>query len=229
MHRLVEIYKQNMKLEEESRIIGNKGKTLINRCKEALKIIKKEFPDDDFSADKLKNHIQEMEDHFANHGYINAVDYNLDARIDIHMVIRNNNLFGKKNGWLLCHKKGKSEYHYLEDDKPICGITEYKRTEGEPSWNLMLDWACKKCLQELFKLRIQGILKDEPRVPRNFSSSLMGYGIDVERNKGWFKLVNNEYDVESDKRKQKIILKEKDPGYGKMTQKEYKKRFENLG
>lgn len=193
MHRLVEIYNDNKKLEVESaEIKGHKAKLLINRCKEALKIMKKDFKDEEYHIEELSKHIQQMENVLAKFNFIRAVDYNLDARIDIHLVIRNHNLMEIKDGWVLIYikKDRKSKQHYLENGIAVCGVKELPEIEKEPNWNLVKGFECKKCVK-FIQDKIQKEADDDGNSELNRKGSSIsgyGYGLNYEFTKGKVKV-----------------------------------------
>jgi len=149
IHRLVQIYKDNMVLEGEGMIRGSKAKLLINRCKQALTIIEKSYKREKYTAKKLAEHIEEMEDQYAKHGEVRSIDYNLDARVQIHMVITNYNLFQQKDGWILFY--GTWKYHWLSLGDPVCGYKD-EHSESQPSWRMDREKACPKCIKYLLGL-----------------------------------------------------------------------------
>lgn len=147
-HKLVEIYDSNKKLEMESRLSGSKAKLLINRCKEALKIIKNEFPDQSYSYESLEKHIKDLEDSLARSHEILTINYNLDARIDIHHVIREYNLYRINVGWTFASKNNKnSNYHFFKNltELPLCKLKYDYQSKAEPKFGVNKESACKTC------------------------------------------------------------------------------------
>ncbi len=187
IHRLVQIYRDNKVLEGQVEITGAKAKLLINRCKDALKIMQKEFPDEDGTIENLGKHIQEMEDSLAKYGHIRSIDYNLDARIQIHMVIREYNLFNKQDGWLLIWDeiKVKHSNHWVEFLEPVCKA-KGKVDREEPTWSMMRDSCCKKCIKYVL-----GVIKKEYDKENDDQPDMSGsaYGLSYEVTNGKVKEV----------------------------------------
>jgi len=186
IHRLVQIYKDNKVLEGGVELTGAKAKLLINRCKEAQKIMKKEFPDESGCAEALSKHIEKMEDSLAKWGHVLSIDYNLDARIQIHMVCRDYNLFQVREGWLMIWDEVKEEhsYHWIEDGEPVCKDKGEMGNE-EPSWRMNRDSCCKKCVKHVIGL----IKKDHEKEDLNdkdVAYSGSAYGLQFEYEKGKF-------------------------------------------
>jgi hypothetical protein len=150
IHRLVQIYKDNMVLEGEGTIKGNKAKLLINRCKQALKIIQKDYDEKNVS-EKLEKNIEQMEDSLAKHGEVRSIDYNLDARVMIHMVIVEYNLFQVKDGWQHFWNGDDWSYHWLSLGDTVCGH-KGEESNSQPSWHMMRKHACEKCIKYLLGL-----------------------------------------------------------------------------
>lgn len=223
MERLAEIYEAICELEDKEHVNSIKAKKYISLCKEAETIIKEKY--DGWGLEELIKERQGLEEDLAEEGYISATKCNLGARIQIHLVCKENNLFGKTEGWTYCNKIGK---HWVIGNKTLCEIKDITY-DGEPNWSGFR--GCIKCKKVLFYKLVKEDLKQYPAIPENTGHSRSAYGVDCNRSNGVFRLEeseiksikkkNGEYDS---KRVTKILYKIPDIGYGKITEKEFFKR-----
>lgn len=185
IHRLVQIYLDNQQLEGSAEISGHKATLLIKRCQQALNLIEKQFPDEAGVIENLKKHIEKMEDRLAKYGYVNSIDYNLDARIQIHMVIAEYNLFGKESGWLTFFKGDKLLEHWVEFLEPVCKSKYDSKSESEPTWHRSKRYSCSKCTKYVLNL----IQKEHDRETNPIDYSGSAYGIHFDFDHGKVKIL----------------------------------------
>ncbi len=213
--RLAVIYNTMCELEEDTHLNSLQSKKYINLLLEAEVIMERNY--DGYGLTGLIKERKRHEDDFAREGKLHAIDVNLGARTYVHITCIEFNLFLITEGWISVKKDGKliTSEHWVVGSDTLCHLSgvEYQL---QPSWRN--HEPCVKCMKAIFKRRVLEIIEAEPRVPEKYGSSLSGYGIDITRIKGMFEL-------RSDSRSKKVIMTLPDIGYGKMSEKEWNKRF----
>jgi len=204
--RLAQIYQAMVKLEIETELNSINAKKYLNLCREALKIMESDYH---FGESSLKENLAEHESYFARHQSLNAFSVNTGARTDVHICCIHYNLFLMTEGWVACSKDDDHGTHWVVGKDTLCKIFNVKYTT-QPGWHNFDP--CTKCRKILFDKCVKEMLKEEPIIPKKLYHSRSPWGINVERERGFFILKD---------RDKKVIEKIKDIGYGKMTEKQW--------
>ena len=225
--RLVEIYDKIIELESVNEHMSRtSSKKYINLCKEAEKIITREYSDK-WSAKGLIKERKILEDDLASKGYISAMKCNLGTRIEIHIVCRQFNLFGVKTGWVIhCTINGNSnkKSHYVSDNNTLCGYTV--SYESQPDFVAgSISPYCISCRNLLSLQMIEIHLERHPAIPKNREQEISDHGLTIRRKDGYFSLIDETIRRTKCMSNQEV-LKIKDVGYGKTTLKKWNEVLE---
>lgn len=179
---------------------------IVNRCKSVANLV----DDGDSHKDGLLKEIKELEDYMASRGTFNAATTNLGVRIAIHLICRDNNLFGSQTGWFSHKFEGneKELQHYLDGNITVCGHEFHPKEEPRPGIFDYLEFSplCQVCAKAFIDKHAPPKLDK----PENYTKMFAGFEARYENGKRmevWVEHHDHEQDPDNPKKIKEFRVK----------------------